>query len=58
MEKPLLLTRFTVFGLSLVALLVSGAYLPAVWAVPMFVVAVALSASVVAQGPPQGATHF
>ncbi|UUR09325.1 FMN-binding glutamate synthase family protein [Sphingomonas glaciei] len=44
MEKPLLLTRFTVFGLSLVALLVSGAYLPAVWAVPMFVVAVALSA--------------
>ena len=40
----MLLTRFTALGISIIALMVSGYYLPAVWAVPMFVVTAALTA--------------
>ncbi len=37
------LTRFTAFAISIIALFVSGYYLPAVWAIPMFAVSAALT---------------
>ena len=38
------LTRFTALGLTVIAVLVSGYYLPAVWAIPVFLGAAVLSA--------------
>lgn len=38
------LSRFTAFGISVVMALVSGYYLPSVWAVPFFIVGVGLTA--------------
>jgi len=37
-------TRFTAFGLCVIAALVSGYYLPSVWAIPVFVISLGLSA--------------
>ncbi len=39
----MLFTRFTPLGLSLISALVAGYYLPAVWAIPVFAIAAALS---------------
>ena len=38
------LTRFTALGVTIIALFVSGYYLPAVWAFPIFAIALALTA--------------
>lgn len=38
------LTRFSAIGISIIAALVSGYYLPAIWAIPMFLIAIALAA--------------
>lgn len=38
------LTRFTALGIAAISTIVAGYYLPAVWAIPLFVVSVALTA--------------
>ncbi|NIJ15306.1 glutamate synthase domain-containing protein 2 [Sphingobium vermicomposti] len=43
-ERSLFLTRFTALGIAIISAIVAGNYLPAVWAIPLFAVSVALAA--------------
>ena len=44
MEPLLFLPRYAALGIAIISTLVAGFYLPAVWAIPLFLIAASLSA--------------